>query len=83
MTPWQETLQKLSFDASFMFSSGNIKKKNREHDTPLEYVNSIMQARYPGAYTVEEYFDSSRLMFRYRLKFANKADETFWLLQNS
>lgn len=83
MSKWNDTLTNLSFNASFMYSRGNIKKKGHAYDTPLDYVNSVMQEQYPGPYTVDEYFNSKNLMFQYRLVFSNPIEETFWMLQNS
>jgi hypothetical protein len=83
MTRWQESLVRLSMEASFMPSKGLKESKNMLFDTPLENANYTMQQRYPGPYIVEEYFDSKKIMFQYRLKFETPADETFWMIQQS
>lgn len=82
MPKWESMLAKLSFQASFMQSSGMKASKGYLYDTPIDYVNGVMQDAMPGGYIVEEYYDKKKMMFQYRLKFNTPADETFWMIQN-
>ena len=47
------------------------------------YANKIMQAHYPGPYTIECYFNSKIGGFGYRLKFEDPKEQTLWLLKYS
>ncbi len=81
---WKTLLGGLSYNVSWM-SPSDIKQliTGKVCDTPLEYVLSMMQANYPGPYTMDEYFDSDEGLFQYRLVFASAEEETFWMLSQT
>lgn len=46
-------------------------------------AEKYMQIKYPGPYRVEQYYNSDKMKWDLRLKFANPKEETFWLLKYS
>lgn len=40
-----------------------------------------MQFKYPGPYTVEQFYNSEKIKWDLRLKFEDPAEETMWLLR--
>lgn len=42
-----------------------------------------MQKRYPGPYRVEQYYNSEKMKWDLRLKFADPQEETMWLLKQT
>ena len=49
--------------------------------TLVECATEFMQRRWPGAYVIEEYYDTTRGYFALRLKFQDPREETIWLLR--
>lgn len=47
----------------------------------FDYVLGIMQSQFPGNYTIEEYYDPSQMMMRFRLKFDSEQDEVWFKLK--
>jgi hypothetical protein len=46
-------------------------------------ATELMQKHYPGNYVIEQYWDTKRMAFDFRLKFDSPREETFWLIKNS
>ena len=40
-----------------------------------------MQIKYPGAYTVEQFYNADKMKWDLRLKFEDAQEETIWLLR--
>lgn len=50
--------------------------QNRQNRALLE-----LQKHYPGKYELEEYYNSERMMFEYKLKFLTEEDEVWFKLK--
>lgn len=55
---------------------------NFNDDARQQEVTKYMQERFPGNYTLEEYYDSNTMSFRYRLKFDSEQDEIVFKLRH-
>lgn len=42
-----------------------------------------MQKKYPGPYTVEQFYNAEKMKWDLRLRFDSPEEETFWLLKYS
>ena len=49
----------------------------------IQDATELMQDKYPGNYVVEQYWDTKKMVFDFRLKFDDPREETFWKIKNS
>ena len=47
----------------------------------VENAQKYMQIKYPGPYTVEQYYSTDKMKWDLRLRFADPREETLWLLR--
>lgn len=70
----EELLDKIGQPVSW-FREDNASEKREQ------YVLSEMKKKFPGNYVLEEYYNSSTMSFKYRLKFLTEADEMWFKLK--
>lgn len=69
-----ELIDKLGSPVSWFRENGADEKRER-------YIMEQLQKMYPGKYTLEEYYNSGTMSFKYRLKFDSEADEMWFMLK--
>jgi hypothetical protein len=74
---WQEKLLELEFK----FYARWLEIGNVSREDGLADINEMMQAWYPGPYTVIESYISSRGVSGLKLEFKDPHQETIWLLK--
>lgn len=47
----------------------------------IDNAQKYMQIKYPGPYTVEQFYNADKMKWDLRLKFDDPKEETFWLLR--
>ena len=47
----------------------------------VDNAQKYMQTKYPGPYTVEQYYNADKMKWDLRLRFADPREETLWLLR--
>ena len=47
----------------------------------LDNAQKYMQIKYPGKYTVEQFYNTKKMKIDLRLRFDDPKEETFWLLR--
>jgi hypothetical protein len=56
-------------------------RDDTSHVKRERYILETMQKKYPGKYTLEEYYSPEAMTFKYRLKFNSEADEMWFKLK--
>lgn len=74
----QQILGRFSPNSFYGLPSENAEQdeQNRQKQALLE-----LQKHYPGKYELEEYYNSERMMFEYKLKFLKEEDEVWFRLK--
>ena len=76
---WQVYLSRLGNGLNGIIGAGG--KTTFSEEDILTNAQKYMQAKYPGNYRVEEYYNANKMKWELRLKFEDPKDETFWLLK--
>lgn len=77
MMTWKEMLADLHLKK---LAYTNMPNREKE-DAVLKTVTDLIQEQFPGEYIVEEFFDTNRMTFAFRLKFEDPKQETFFKLK--
>ena len=78
---WQGYLRRLGNGLNGIVAAGG--KTNFSQEDILANAQKYMQAKYPGPYRVEEYYNADKMKWDLRLKFEDPKEETMWLLRQS
>lgn len=54
---------------------------DKANELRYKYAITLCQEMYPGNYKLEEYYNSDKMCFKYRLKFDTEADEMWFKLK--
>lgn len=79
---YKETLIELH-SQKLQYSKLPLAEQSDKEDAVMRVILEQMQERWPGPYTIEEYFDSKRMAFAIRLKFEDKNQELMWKIKHS
>ena len=74
---WKETLNHM------YMQYGSWSAAYPEEEEKLAQLNEMFQKKFPGNYTIEEFYNAKLQRFDVRLKFFDPKDETMFLLKNS
>ena len=76
---WQSYLRRLGNGINGVAE----RSKNVTEEDIVANAQKYMQIKYPGPYTVEQYYNSDKMKWDLRLRFDNPQEETMWLLRFS
>lgn len=78
---WQSYLNRLGNGLNGIVGAGGT--GNFSEADVVTNAQKHMQIKYPGPYTVEQYYNSDKMKWDLRLRFDDPAEETLWLLKQS
>ena len=73
---WQNYLRRLGNGLNGVATNKFITERDI-----VENAQKYMQIRYPGNYTVEQYYNVDKMRWDLRLRFEDPKEETLWLLR--
>ena len=76
---WRDLLN--YYSRQLILNTPTPEQKLNPGKTLVELAYDNLQKRCPGAYVVEEYYDSTRGCFTLRLKFQDPHEEVIWRLR--
>jgi hypothetical protein len=76
---WRDYLDYYSRQS--MLGTQSLEQKLNLDRTLAECAHEALQRRWPGPYQVEEYYNTSKGRFDFRLKFQDPQEEVIWLLR--
>lgn len=74
---WQSYLRRLGHGINGIAE----RSQNVTEEDIVANAYKWMQTKYPGNYTVEQYYNADKMKWDLRLKFEDPSEETFWLLK--
>lgn len=74
---WQSYLRRLSNGINGV----SDRSKVLTAEDIIARAEKYMQIRYPGPYTVEQFYNAEKMKWDVRLKFNDPKEELFWLLK--
>lgn len=78
MSEWQSYLRRLGNGLN-----GVATNKYITEEDIISNAQKWMQIKYPGNYTVEQFYNPKRMKIDLRLRFDDPKEETIWLLKQS
>ena len=73
---WQNYLRRLGNGLN-----GVVTNKYITESDIVDNAQKYMQIKYPGPYTVEQYYNINKMKWDLRLRFEDPREETMWLLR--
>ena len=73
---WQRYLSRLGSGLN-----GIVTNKYITEEDILDNAQKYMQIKYPGPYTVEQYYNANKMKWDLRLKFDDLQEEMMWVLR--
>ena len=77
--PWQSYLRRLGNGLNGL----SERSQTVTEEDIVANAEHYMKKKYPGNYTVEQYYNPDKMKWDLRLRFESPKEETFWLLKYS
>jgi hypothetical protein len=79
MASWKSYLDHLRIS---VFSNQSYVRSDPSQNV-TDWMEASMKLRYPGDYTIVEFYDPVKVRFDYRPNFSNSNEELIWKLKNA